>query len=205
MNLSSTSRANVAGEPDPATMPRKSQRKREMLALQLLGERLVGVSESQLGRIALPDELRAAILAAKGIKAHEAKRRQMQYIGRLMRHADAAPIRAALDAMAGHDAAETGRLHRLERLRARLLEDEGVITEIAQRWGDADVQRLRQLRRNALRESAQGRPPRAFRELFHVLRHLTADPTATDVPGAADGAGEAARSARKADEHGAGW
>lgn len=152
--------------------PSKSQKKRDMHALQAMGEALVALAPARLARIAMPDALRNAVHEAQGLTRHEARRRQMQYIGRLMREADPAPIRAALDAVNGVCAAETARQHRLERLRERLLEDEAVLSEVAAAHPGADLARLRQLRRNALRERAEGRPPRAFRELFRLLREI---------------------------------
>ncbi len=149
--------------------PSKSSRKREMHALQELGEELVALSADQLTRLALPEALDTAVRAAQGFRM-EARRRQLQYIGKLMRKIDPEPIRAMLDALRGDSAAETARMHRLERLRTELLEDEGTLGRIAESWPGADLQSLRTLRRNALRERENGRPPKAFRELFRVLR-----------------------------------
>lgn len=154
--------------------PSKSQLKRDMEALQALGEQLVALGADQLKKIELPDDLREAVRDAQRFTKHEARRRQMQYIGRLMRDADPAPIRAALDEVHGVSAAANARLHALERLRARLLEDEaGALDEIVRDHPQADLQQLRTLRRNALREQEQGKPPRAFREIFRLLRELT--------------------------------
>jgi ribosome-associated protein len=96
----------------------------------------------------------------------------LQYIGKLMRNIDPAPIQAAIDEIDGVSAIANARLHALERLRERFLEDEGVLNEIAQRAPAADFQHLRQLRRNALKEKEESKPPRAYRELFRVLREL---------------------------------
>jgi ribosome-associated protein len=152
--------------------PSKSAVKRAMTELQDLGAELVELSRDQLKKIELSEELRTAVRDAQRITQHEARRRQMQYIGKLMRGIDAAPIRAALDDIKGISAAATARMHALERLRARFLEDEKVIGEIAAAHPQADLQHLRQLRRNALKEQELGKPPRAFRELFRVLREL---------------------------------
>jgi ribosome-associated protein len=152
--------------------PSKSQKKRDMHALQDMGAELVALAPARLARIDMPEDLRGAIIEAQRLTKHEARRRQLQYIGRLMRDADPAPIRAALDALAGANAAETARQHRLERLRERLLEDESVLAEIGAAHPGADLTRLRQLRRNALKEQGEGRPPRAYRELFRQLREL---------------------------------
>ncbi|MBU1236853.1 MAG: DUF615 domain-containing protein [Gammaproteobacteria bacterium] len=152
--------------------PSKSQLKREMDALQALGERLVGLSAERLAKIDMPDDLREAVKDAQRFTKHEARRRQLQYVGRLMRNVDPVPIQAAIDEIDGISAAANARMHALERLRERLLEDEGVLDEIARRTATADFQRLRQLRRNAIKERAEKKPPRAYRELFRVLREL---------------------------------
>lgn len=158
--------------PEAEQRPSKSALKRAMTELQDLGEELVGLSADQLKKIDLPDDLREAVRAARRITQHEARRRQMQYIGKLMRSTDPEPIQAALDEINGVSAAAVARQHALERLRTRFLEDEKVIAEIAAAHPDADLQQLRQLRRNALKEQELGKPPRAFRELFRVLREL---------------------------------
>lgn len=143
-----------------------------MHELQALGARLVEVAPARLDGVALPDELREAVVQAHGISQFEARRRHMQYIGRLMRGVDPAPIREALAALEGNSAAAIARLHELERLRERVLADEAALGEIARMHPDADLPRLRALRRNALQEQAAGRPPRSSRELFRALRDL---------------------------------
>ena len=152
--------------------PSKSQLKREMHALQDLGEELVALSTDRLKKINIPENLREALRDAQRFTKHEAKRRQMQFIGKLMRDIDPAPIREALDEIKGLSAAATARQHALERLRVRLLEDEKVLGEIARDYPGADLQHLRTLRRNALKEQELHKPPRAFRELFRQLRDL---------------------------------
>jgi ribosome-associated protein len=159
---------------DDDQRPSKSQKKRDMDALQQLGEALVMLPPDRLKSIAIPDDLRLAVRDAQRFTKHEARRRQMQYIGRLMRSTDPAPIQAALDEIRGVSAAANARQHRIEQLRTRLLEDERVLGEIAADHPSADLQQLRQMRRNALKEQADGRPPRAYRELFRFLRDLEA-------------------------------
>ena len=150
-----------------------------MHALQDLGEALVKLSSERLTKIDIPESLREAVRDAQRMtKRNEALRRQMQYIGRLMRDTDAAPIRAALDAVNGVSRAETARMHRLEQLRERFLADEQVIGEIAEKYPGADLQHLRQIRRNAIREKEQNKPPRSFREIFQILRGLDTGETA---------------------------
>lgn len=161
--------AQPSDDDDFAAAPSKSSRKRDMHALQTLGEELVALNAEQLKRLALPDVLDSAVRAAQGFRM-EARRRQLQYIGKLMRKVDPEPIRAMLESFKGNSAVETARMHRLERLRIELLDDENTLGRIAETWPGADLQMLRTLRRNALREREAGRPPKAFRELFRVLR-----------------------------------
>ena len=96
----------------------------------------------------------------------------MQYIGRLMRELDPEPIRAQLAAICGHSAQEAARHRRLEALRERLLEDDSALTDYVASHAGADLQALRTLIRNARREQKEGRPPRAYRELFRLLKAL---------------------------------
>lgn len=163
---------DIANEPDEYSGPSKSQLKREMTALQDLGAELVALSKERLAKIDMPDRLRDALLEAQRITKHEARRRQLQYIGKIMRTVDAAPLRAALDEINGVSKAATIRQHQLERLRTRLMEDEAVFSEVARDYPGADMQHLRQLRRNALKEAQLGKPPRSYRELFRELRAL---------------------------------
>ena len=156
---------------DDRTIPSKTQRKLAMEELQSLGEALVDLPAERLKKIELSDELREAIGAAQRMtRLDEAKRRQMQYIGRLMRSADIEPLRAALADARGESASETARLHRLERLRSELLADEKTIQEIATLYPAIDLQHLRSLRRAALKEQQQNKPPRNFRAIFQLLK-----------------------------------
>ena len=148
----------------------KTQRKREMHDLQALGAALAALSESQLASLEMPDVLRQAVLEARRIRSHEAKRRQMQYIGRLMRDVDPEPIRAALAAIEGGSAQANARHRRLEALRERLVEDESALTQFAAEHPDADLQQLRALIRRTRFERETGKPPRAYRELFRFLK-----------------------------------
>ena len=161
---------------DQFDRPSKTQRKQAMAELQALGEDLVTLPSERLKKVDLPDELRTAVLEAQRVQRQdEAKRRQMQYIGKLMRAIDAEPIRAAIAEARGDSAAETARLHRLERLRADLLADEGVLHSIAERHPGADLQHLRTLRLATLKEQEQQKPPRNYRALFQALKSLETD------------------------------
>ena len=96
----------------------------------------------------------------------------MQYIGKIMRSVDANPIRAALALVRGESASETAKLHRIEKLRADLLADEKVLHQIAMQFPSVDLQHLRSLRRSALKEHEQNKPPRNYRALFQLLKEL---------------------------------
>lgn len=158
--------------PQATTPPSKTRRKATMHALQTLGERLAELPLERLRKIDMPEALLDAIRQAQGMNHDEARRRQMQYVGKLMRSVDPAPIEAALAAFDGVSATEIARHHRLERLRTRLLDDESTLTEIIASHPGADAQHLRQLRRNAIKEREQNRPPRSFRALFQELKAL---------------------------------
>lgn len=146
-----------------------------MHALQKLGAALVELSAAHLAHMALPEDLARAVHEARRIRSHEARRRQLQLIGRLMRALDAAPIRAQLAAVEGGSAAERARHQRLEHWRARLMEDDDALTEFAGTHRVADLQNLRALLRNARKEQKEGRPPRAYRELFRVIREAASE------------------------------
>ena len=155
--------------------PSKTQRKRVMHELQELGERLIGLNSEQLAAIALPENLRDAVEQARRITKHEARRRQLQYIGRLMRNVDPEPIREKLKAWDGISTEETARGHRIERWREELIGDDGALGALAHAHPGIDTQRLRALARSAREERSAGRPPRAYRELFRALRDIIPD------------------------------
>jgi ribosome-associated protein len=154
--------------------PSKSAVKRQMLALQQLGEALVGLSEKQLGKIPIEDErLLAVIREARAIRSHGARRRHLQLIGKLMRSTDVEPIESALQAMDRQQQGEADAFHQLEQLRDELLAN-GVdgVEQVAQRWPQADRQQLRQLILQHQRDSVRNKPPAASRKLFRYLREL---------------------------------
>ena len=151
----------------------KTRRKQQMVELQSLGEDLVELSSERVKKIDIPEDLRSAVSDAQRMSRHdEAKRRQMQYIGKIMRHVDVEPIRAALALVRGESASETARLHRLERLRTELLADETVLHVIATDYPSVDLQHLRSLRRAALKEHEQNKAPRSFRAIYQLLKDL---------------------------------
>ena len=152
--------------------PSKTQRKKAVHELQALGEELVELAEDRLASLDLPERLRDAVMEARRITAHGAKRRQLQYIGKIMRKLDAKPIRAALDGWLGHAARLTAAHKRAEAWRDRLLANEAALAELAAEYPRADTARLGSLVQSALRERSTGQPPRAYRALFQALRAL---------------------------------
>jgi len=172
----------VENTPETDEPPSKSRRKRDMDALQAIGAELVALNEQQLAAVELPESLRDAVMEARRLHPHEALRRQLQYIGKLMRQVDPAPIRAKLDGFRSVSAAETARLHRIERWRERLLDDPAALAEFMSAHPGADSQQLRTLIRNTAQERARGKPPKNFRALFQLIRDITVaqDPAAAD-------------------------
>lgn len=150
----------------------KSQRKREMHALQALGKTLVELPQQQLAGLELPEMLKDAIVDARGISQRGALRRQLQYVGRLMRDVDADHIRQQLEKVQAGTVKDVALLHRAERWRERLLADESALSEFVDMFPATDVQQLRTLLRNAKQELAAARPPRSFRALLRDIRQI---------------------------------
>ena len=152
----------------------KSQVKREMLALQSLGEQLVALTPDQINNIEMPQDLREAVLFAKTLKPRGAWRRQMQYIGTLMRDADPEPIRKALDGIRrgqGHDAQL---FEEIEQWRNGLIKgNDEFLGKAMDRFPDADRRRMRSLILEARKELEMNKPPKASRALFRYLRELS--------------------------------
>ena len=149
--------------------PSKSQRKRDMQALQDLGGELADLSVERLRSLDLPDRLLEALLAIKTIKAHGAARRQLQFIGKLMRDVDPDPLRAQLDIWAGNSREAVVRSHLAEHWRERLLASDDAFTDLLADYPHIDIPTTRTLIRNARRERGEQKPPRNFRELYRLL------------------------------------
>ena len=149
----------------------KSQLKRESHALTDLGKELVELAQSELKKIPLDERLLEAIALAHRIKERGGRKRQLQYIGKLLRTADVEPILAAMEGLKLEHAKDNARQHRLEQWRDRLLEEgDTALGELLSEHPDADRQHLRQLLRNAQKEQSQNKPPKSARELFKYLR-----------------------------------
>jgi len=147
----------------------KTQRKRQMADLQAVGAALVRLSPEQLARFDLPESLRDAVLACRKFTKHEAVRRQMQYIGRLMRDVDPGPIVEQLQALEAPSKKQTALLHLAEQWRTLMLENDDNVARFAREFPEADVKRLRALVGAAHEERSAKRAPKHFRELFHLI------------------------------------
>ncbi len=167
--------ANYDEHQDPDfEAPSKSELKRRMTALQELGETLTGLSDKQLQKIPMEDpQLVQAITEARSIQSNSARRRHMQFIGKLMRNIDPGPIQQALDQLHREQRESAGQFHELENLRDEILR-QGVkgVEQVLSKWPDADRQHLRQLVLQHQREVSSNKPPAASRKLFRYLREL---------------------------------
>lgn len=153
--------------------PSKTQLKAEADAQQALGVRLTELSKDKLLKLNLPDEVFEAVLESRKITANGAIRRHRQYLGRLMREIDTAPIIEQLARWDGKHTAENAYFHGLERWRDRLINDSKAISEFMELHPSTDSQQLRTLIRNAQKELAANKPPKSSRELFKLLREIT--------------------------------
>lgn len=162
--------------------PSKSRRKRDMHERQALGVRLAALSQAQLARLPLEEGLRDALLEAQRVSGHEARRRQMQYVGKLMRSADYEAIRLAFEDLTGDSRAAVVRMHASERLRDRLLDDDAALAQFLADHPGVDAQWLRTKVRAARQERTAAKPPRHARELYRWLHTLLAPSSVPAAP-----------------------
>jgi ribosome-associated protein len=155
--------------------PSKSEAKRQSLEVQKLGEELVNEARDRVKRVPMPEDVREAILMCQTITNHEGRRRQMQFVGKKMRTLDEeeiAIIQRTIDSWKGMSKADTAALHALERRREKLLADDKALTVLLAEHPELDGQHLRTLIRNARKEQAENKPPKAYREIFQILKDL---------------------------------
>ena len=169
--------------------PSKSELKRQMSDLQKLGEELVAEARDRVKRVPMPEDVREAILMCQTITNHEGRRRQMQFVGKKMRtldEAEIAVIQQTIDSWKGMSKADTAALHALERRRDKLLADDKALTVLLAEHPELDVQHLRTLIRNARKEQAENKPPKAYREIYQILKDLAKKGKAAAAAAAAD-------------------
>lgn len=146
-----------------------------MTVLQKLGEELVNEARDRVKRVPMPEDVRDAILECQLIKDHEGRRRQLQYVGKKMRTLDedeVAAIQRTIDSWKGLSKADTAAMHAMERRRDKLLTDDKALTVLLSENPELDVQHLRTLIRNARKEQAENKPPKAYREIFQILKQI---------------------------------
>lgn len=149
----------------------KSQLKREMHALQQLGEMIIAMTPAERARLPLSDDMLAAVEETARIRSHEGRRRHMQYVGKVMRRENLAAIQAVYDELEQEQLRRDHAFHRLEKWRDRLLEEgDAAVEAFITDYPEVDRQALRQLIRNAQRESIKGKPPASARKLFKLIR-----------------------------------
>ena len=156
--------------------PSKSELKRQSNELQKLGEQLVDAPRDRVKRVPMPEDVRDVILETQTITNHEGRRRALQFVGKKMRTLDeeeVAAIQRAIDSWKGASKSETAALHALERRREKLLGDDKALTVLLEENPELDVQHLRTLIRNARKEVAESKPPKAYREIFQILKDLS--------------------------------
>ncbi len=158
----------------------KTQRKAEADAQQMVGKRLIALPNDRLKKLNLAESLYEAIIEAKRLTANGAIRRQLQYIGRLMRKTDIEPIEEQLSRWDGKNSEENARFHALERWRDRLIEEStttqsNALQEFVTHYPQVEIQQIRTLSRNAQKEHSAKKPPKSSRELFKLLREITED------------------------------
>ncbi len=160
-------------ENDHPEKPSKSQRKRDSTNLQKIGEALIELSESQLDKITLPDDLREAVLFAHTLKSHESIRRHLQFIGKLMRNVDAEPIELAISKIKSDSNISTAKFHRIEKWRDKLItEGDTELQNFIEKYPEADRQQLRQIVRKAQFDRKNNKNTGGETELFRYLRDI---------------------------------
>ncbi|CUS47438.1 MAG: ribosome-associated protein [Idiomarinaceae bacterium HL-53] len=165
----------MTNEHDEDDFVSKSERKRDVLAITDLGRQLVDLPPGQLNELPLSDEVLAAVQLAKKIRnKHVGFKRQIQFIGKLLRHDDPQPIFDALAAKEQEHLHQQAHFHALEQWRDRILaEGDSAIQAFIDEHPGADRQHIRQLVRLAQKQKAENKPPAAFRELFKYLREIS--------------------------------
>jgi len=156
--------------PDEPEIVSKSERKREAHRIQALGRELTELKPALLRELELPERLLACILDYQRFPSHEARRRQLQFIGRLMRDVDLDPIREALDRLQGHSAQAQYQFHQLETWRERLLAEPEALTAFLAEHPEVDAQQLRHRIAQVHKAKDEHQQRTAARALFRYLR-----------------------------------
>ncbi|WP_243039508.1 ribosome biogenesis factor YjgA [Dyella sedimenti] len=172
-------------EPDHDYGPTRTQQRRDALAVLALANQLVELPPSKLAKLDLPEDVQREIAQTRRITAHIARKRQLAFLAKVMRRHEAAVfdgVRAALGENRERQRQETAAMHRLEATRERLLADaDAAIGELVEQYPSIDRQHLRSLVRQAKVEKDGNKPPRAYREIFQLLKQLGEDEDAVET------------------------
>jgi ribosome-associated protein len=156
-----------------ADLPSKSQRRREALEVRSLAARLIALRPALLAQLPLDDRVGAAISEAQHIRSNVARKRQLQFVAKLLRSTDPEPIAEALQDLEQAARHMGARQHRAEAWRDCLLAGgDQALGELLHQRHDSDAQLIRQLIRKARQEADRERPPAAARALFRALREM---------------------------------
>jgi ribosome-associated protein len=154
----------------------KSQRKRDAKELVNLAKEIISMPENRFKKLPLDEDLQAELEFARSIKAHGARKRQLLTVGKMLRQRDNQELLDAVYNIDQKNRQANARFHHIEAWRDRLIEGGNqVLAELLEQTPEANVQNLRQLIRNAIKETAMGKPPSASRKLFKLLREMDAE------------------------------
>ena len=163
-----------------STIISKTKLKAQADIAQGIGKKLIALSKDRLIKLELPETLFDAVMEAKRLTANGAVRRQLQYLGRLMRDVDSTPIVEQLEAWEGKNTQENARFHTMERWRTRLIAEPAALQEFLTNYPQIDIQQFRTLIRNAQKEEATQKPPKSSRELFKLIREVSEIESSTE-------------------------
>jgi ribosome-associated protein len=176
ISRSDSNSTHVPIDAEPWDRPSKTQRKKESHELQQLGEDLVALPDDRLDGLPMNESLREALRVYKKTRTHEGRRRQMQYVGKLMRRNDPEPLREAVASLKLGTAKSSLALHELEHWRSQMLVSDEILSTWVLQHPDTDLQQLRSLVRAARKDAANSpeqRNGRAYRELFQFIKQHT--------------------------------
>ena len=153
--------------------PSKTRLKQQMADLRDLGKEIVELADARVKQLPMSENLRDAVMLCRKVTAHGGRKRQLQYIGKLLRdeaQENLLGIHAKLAAFSGESNAENARFHGMERWRDRLMQDDAAVSAFVTAYPNTESQRLRQLLREARKDLALAKAPKHARDLFKLIR-----------------------------------
>jgi len=174
--------------------PSRNELKKQMQDLQELGEAVAALPVDRLDKLKIDERLRDAIDELRRTRSFEGKRRQLQYIGKLMKHEDPAPLREAVASYRVGSASDTLALHQAEYWRDQLLAGDDALASWIKDYPATDIQQMRSLVRSARKEKLEPgeRHGRAYRDLFRMIKEQMQEDSEADTAASSDDDGDAA-------------